>query len=541
MMQHLTNIRKGTYYWLGIIPVIYLLLGNYFNHLIGLPSLRNMDPEYIYFISGISLSEGRLDIGHIDNPGTPLQFLAAIIFRITYLFRPQSVPYLEDLFTSPDLYMNILNHVIIGIVSVCLYIGGLMATRISGFLPYGLILQSSPFYSEITYDIVGRVVPELIIPIPVIFTMVVILKMLYGEKAGMRNVLILAFLSAMGMSIKFTYVSLWILPLVTIPGWKKKGWFLLFSTVFLALLALPATLEIGTIWRWLTRLFFHSGQYGAGDPGFINTGEFVRNLSYIYRVTRPFYILLFVLPAIALIYWFLKKKEVPSNWMWVTTAIILTVTLHTALSSKHYAYRYMIPAISLMPLMVILVAEAVKGLIPHRLTMKILFFVLIALFIPGAIKQAKAIRYKSYHIEKDVKNRMETWHFAQSLGDNNIRLIASKSYGSPFIDYTMMFCDAWSGKPRALYRPVFKKLYPDSYMFFTWDNSMRFWNDRFDTTGILLSDKPVYLYLEKGTREMFDRSIGFFFSPSIPADSIAADTLFKNQYTGEGIYQLRRK
>ena len=70
--------RKYYLFILAVIPVVYVLAGFYFNQLIGIFSLRNMDPEYIYFLSGLGIANGHFHIGHFDNPGTPLQVLIGL-------------------------------------------------------------------------------------------------------------------------------------------------------------------------------------------------------------------------------------------------------------------------------------------------------------------------------------------------------------------------------------------------------------------------------------------------------------------------------
>ena len=65
-----------------IAPFAYFFLGSYIHQVIGLYSLRSADPEYIYFISGLSIADGKFMLGHIDNPGTPLQYLTALVFSV---------------------------------------------------------------------------------------------------------------------------------------------------------------------------------------------------------------------------------------------------------------------------------------------------------------------------------------------------------------------------------------------------------------------------------------------------------------------------
>ena len=153
---------------LAIIPFVYLFTGFHFNHLIEIFSLRNLDPEYIYFMSGLGISNGHILIGHIDNPGTPLQYLVALTFRLVYLFRPHEHPFTEDIFLNSDHYLNMVNHFILIIVAIFMYFAGRNVQKTTKSVAYALLIQTAPFYSEITYDIIGRVVPELLTPIPVL-------------------------------------------------------------------------------------------------------------------------------------------------------------------------------------------------------------------------------------------------------------------------------------------------------------------------------------------------------------------------------------
>ena len=71
---------------LGILPLAFLLCGFIFREMASPYAQRSIDPEYIYFISALSMGSGIPDVAHIDNPGTPLQVLGAIVFRVVWLF-----------------------------------------------------------------------------------------------------------------------------------------------------------------------------------------------------------------------------------------------------------------------------------------------------------------------------------------------------------------------------------------------------------------------------------------------------------------------
>jgi len=90
---------------LFVVPSIYFIIGSYFRSILGDLSLRSLDPDYIYFITGLGISEGHFNVYHVDNPGTPLQYLMGFSYRITHLFRPGGGTYFEDVFKTPDLYL----------------------------------------------------------------------------------------------------------------------------------------------------------------------------------------------------------------------------------------------------------------------------------------------------------------------------------------------------------------------------------------------------------------------------------------------------
>lgn len=536
----MTRVEFRYKYWLlGIIPVAYLLIGFHFNLVIGMLSLRNLDPDYIYFMSGLSVAEGYLRIGHVDNPGSPLQYLAGLTFRLTYLIRSHDVPFLKDLLGNPDLYMNILNHVILILVSMVMLIGGRMTLRVTGSLVPALIVQTVPFYAEIMADIVGRVVPELLIPIPLILTTVILLKILQDQKVTRKDVLWLAACSAFGLSIKYNYFTLWLIPLLVIPRWKDKGLFLLFGAAFFMIFAIPAVIKLETTWEWIRGLATHSGQYGTGG-GFINWLSFNASLSTIISKSRPFYYFIIILLLTILAVLAGKKARAGDPWTRMASAVILVVLLHTFLVSRHYAYRYLIPMLSLMPLIILLAAHGWSMIAGSLQAKKAVMILLLILFIPGTIRQVSALRQKSELISNDVAGRMVTWHYVQGLGMDNIRLIAAKSYGCPFRERALMFSDAYSGRLHKHVQPVLKELYPGSYFHFTWDNTLRTWGQAWDSLGIFDRGKPVYLFIENDSQASLDHSMKFFFGEAGINGSVTAERKFQNQHTKEAIYLLYR-
>jgi hypothetical protein len=134
---------------------------------------------------------------------------------------------------------------------------------------------------------------------------------------------------------------------------------------------------------------------------------------------------------------------------------------------------------------------------------------------------------------------MKTWNFAQNLNRESVKIITSQNYGCPFIEYTLTYSHVWASfKKRVEYAPVLDRLYPDTYCYFTWDNSIKYWVKKFDAKSITESKKNIYLYLENGNKDSYDKTIGKLKEES--ATGFIADSLllFRNNFTSEAIYKL---
>jgi len=119
---------------LVIIPLLYFIAASYFRNLLGNLSLRSCDPEYIYFMSGLTVADGVLKVGHIDNPGTPLQLLVALVFKIVFLIRSTPTPFLEDVLLHPDLYIGVVSQTIAALTTILLMFTGWKVFKYTGVL-----------------------------------------------------------------------------------------------------------------------------------------------------------------------------------------------------------------------------------------------------------------------------------------------------------------------------------------------------------------------------------------------------------------------
>lgn len=535
-----SRVEKHQKLLLICVPVLYLVAGIYFRLLLGNLSLRSVDPDYVYFMSGLNISEGSLKVGHIDHPGTPLQILIAVIFRIVFLFRGNNVNYIEDVFLHPDLYLSSANLFITAATTALLVYAGYKTFQITKSVFYAVLVQTAPFLPVIWYDLIGRVSPELMMPFPIILLIVLVIKIYYAEnQVTNKTVILLAIVSAFGLSLKLTYVLLWMIPFFVIDSWRKRLFFAGLSFILFFIFAIPVTLQLNVFWGWVKNLFIHSGQYGGGESNIIDFASLVPNLKELYSYEKRYFYVYFSLIAVFCSYLVYFRKKADKTIVLLAISVILTIAAQLLITGKHYAHRYFIPALLLSPLMVFIIAEMIKKFYPEKITTYLVNIGIVGILVWNVQFNHQWLPVKTEALGTDVENRMKTWHVAQSLEKDSYKIIASQNYGCPFIEYTLMYSTVWANhRKQEEYKPVLNKLYPDTYNFFTWDNSMRYWGEKFNAENAASSGKKIYLYLERNEEELYNRTISKLQEENGAPFNVERELIFLNDKTSEIIYRL---
>jgi hypothetical protein len=525
---------------LFILPALYFIAGSYFRNLLGNLSLRSCDPEYIYFMSGLTLSDGAIKLGHFDNPGTPLQILVALVFKLTYLFRSPAIPYVEDVFLHPDMYLSVTSLFLVAITAGLIFYAGYKVLQSTKSVFYAVLVQTAPFLPVIWYDLIGRVAPELMMPFPVILLTVLLIHIYFRkEEYTWKSVLLLAFFSAFGLSIKLTFLPLWFLPLIVIEGWKKKLIFVGSAFLMFFIIAFPMTLQFHFFWGWVKNLFMHSGTYGAGDSNVIDFASLKTNLQELYGYEKRYFYVFFGLIGVSMVYlaWFRKKVE--KRIVILALALIISISLQIVMVGKHYAHRYFIPVLMLSPLMVFTIAEILKKFYPKKITRYAINTGIVFILIWNVQFHRQWLPIKTNALETEMENRRATWHAAQSLDKDCYKIIASQNYGAPFIEYTLFYSMVWGNhKKQEEYKPILNRLYPNAYSHFTWDNSMKYWGEKFNVQRIIESEKKTFLYLERNEEELYNRTITRLIEEDGSPFFANRELIYLNPNTTEIIYQL---
>ena len=534
----LTELQKSLVF---VLPIIYFIIGSYFRDLLGNYSLRCFDPEYIYFMSGLTISDGAIKVGHIDNPGTPLQLLVALVFRITYFIRSTPTAYLDDVFTHPDLYLSVVNQTITLLTTLLLLFAGTKVYKLTHNVLIAILVQTAPFLPLIWYDLIGRVVPELIMIFPVVLMSVLFIKVTVEdeEKMTFKTVLLFALLSAFGLSIKLSFIPILLIPFILIPTWKNKLIFTGLTILSFFIMAYPVTLRLNVFWSWIKKLFMHSGNYGSGSENIIDFVSFKSNLAEIINLERRFFVILITLSICLLTYLIIFRKKTNRKITLLSVAVILTAIIQLIMVGKHFAHRYFIPILMFTPLIVFLVAQIALKVNKKKLSVVIINLALVVYLIWSFNYNQKWFQVKTFAMEIDIARRSATWHFAETLEKDSYKIITSQNYGSPFIEYTLFYSQVWANHQKYLeYNGVLGKLYPTAYSYFTFSDEMKYWNEKLNVKTIKDSGKKTYLYIENDDKILFDKSLEKIHAEDTTLYQINNNLLYKNPETLEVIYEL---
>ncbi len=409
--QFITTWRKSFWLLLIIIPVLYLFLGFYFNRLSGTYFVRSVDSEYIYFISGLTLARGHFLIGHIDNPATPLQYVVALSFKAIHLIRQPENGIIDDAILNSELYLKTANLILLTVTSLFLLGAGALVYRLTKQVSLAFLVQAAPFITQLSLDNLSRFAPEAFLILPVILMICFILWILECDNPGETKPALLAgVIAGFGLSVKLTFLPLWILPLFVL---KRKHLLYLFTgLVSFFLIALPVTLQISRFWHWIKRLLFFSGQHGEGEKNFIDWNTFWPNIIEIYNSNKFYFRVLAIFVIIFILYIIFKRKE--RSVMKLGAGVLAVIALLLFMVGKHFEYRYFIMALYLFPLILVL---TVRMILPiqwkYRKTISGLVYLFTGVFL--LYTQLSLVPIKTMHISRDVDNKNKTLQFASTL------------------------------------------------------------------------------------------------------------------------------
>ena len=351
---------------LWILPVTFLIIGLSFDR-----AKYSNDPEYIYLINALSISKLR-PVGHIDNPGTTVMELGAVIVNVAHFISPSGgKDLMTDVLQNPDRYIGILSGVLIFIIAFILLWLGFIVTKKSQNLWAGIILQMTPFLSiNLLEHAWTKVSPEPLLIVTSLLLSGLLIYYFFDENRNLRRYFLLfALISGFGLATKATFLPVILIPLILLPGSFRKIGYLFFAVLFFVIFTLPAWPEYHNMYTWYYNLATHTGIYGSGEAGMIDAGKYLDSVGKIFRNNIHFSILLGV-SIVTMIYFFASSKHrqnVKTLRFRILISLVITNIAGILLVAKHYhANHYLIPELALCGLTIFFIIENIKDFITKK-------------------------------------------------------------------------------------------------------------------------------------------------------------------------------
>ena len=475
---------------LAIIPLIFLFTGLHLTGIFGPVSLRHGDPDYIYLLTGLSMGKLQFDIGHVDNPGTPLQIIVAIVTRITHALAGKG-DYFTDVFTRPDFYLRAVITTNLVLIAVAMfYLAYKLRLLIKNDILL-MLLQLSFFTGwSVLYD-TTIVSPEGLIYIPVSLLIVQLVKYLYSSSEKLSYVELLKFslICGFGLSIKLDYFPLFFVPIFILKGWKQFAFYLGASFVSFVLFAFTIVKRYLYFYRWVTGLLLHSGKYGMGDTNVINWHDFVKNIVSLFKFYHTLYILL-GLVIILLVFSKLKIiKSENARADKILYGLILTISFHTILVAKHFGMSYIVPSVYLIPFLIFLIVLNYSSNEFSRYAISAILICFV--FIKFYKEYNGVLQWK----EPQIALKAETSKEIRKLVGSKPFMIMDQPYNFYFHESPLLFGWFFQGHYKALYKSELEKLYPATYIFDGGPKKFFLWGDLYTETDILKKHPEIFLFI----------------------------------------------
>lgn len=331
---------------LCLIPLAFLLIGLQFDR-----TKYGTDPESAYLMNGLNIATGKA-VGHFDNPGTTVQVYSSVVLRITHVLRFTSTDLQTDVLSNSEFYIEVLRNSLIVLNALVFLLLGISIFILLNNFWAAFLLQLTPFLSvTIIEELYTKVAPEPLLFAVTSVLIIVLVKFITATAASQKKYAwIFGLLAGFGLATKMTFLPLLIIPFVVLKGMRYK-WLYAFAVIpSFILFTLPAAKGYLHMANWFLNLGTHTGTYGQGEAGIIDTEEYVNALSKIYQNNTSLFVVI-ALGFIALIAALLLRRKVKSvdSVFYTLLAVIAAQIFSILLVAKHYhSNHYLFPALSMV-------------------------------------------------------------------------------------------------------------------------------------------------------------------------------------------------
>lgn len=322
-----------------------------------------VDPESAYTMNGLVAAAGYGSL-KFDHPGTTTTLLVELIIRGWALVaRPDDIVAFGlkhyDAITYAARTCEAL------VLTGALLAGGLIVGRATRSAMAAMLFQAGAFVHPDAFHFEMVLAPESLMVAIALFGMAIVIKAALDEHPPATNLgVVSGLIFALGFSTKYLYLPQALFAVCLLRN--RRAFVAAMITGAIGFIGFNLIFNPGTITRgfgWLVQIATHKGQYGEGEPGFIDFGTFWSNMREI-AASAPLVLGVYVVAAGVALTWCVKNRSWRDPVSLTLGAAALIHAAHLVATSKHYALHYMLVPWVQTGGVLVLVLVQVRRLVP---------------------------------------------------------------------------------------------------------------------------------------------------------------------------------
>lgn len=322
-----------------------------------------VDPESAYTMNGLVAAAGYGSL-KFDHPGTTTTLLVELIIRGWALVaRPEDIVafglkhYDAITYAARTCEALVLTGALLG--------GGLIVGRTTRSPMAAMLFQAGAFVHPDAFHFQMVLAPESLMVAIALFGMAIVIKAALDEHPPATSLgVVSGLVFALGFSTKYLYLPQALFAVCLLRN--RRALVAAMITGAIGFVGFSLIFNPGTITRgfgWLAQIATHKGNYGEGEPGFIDFGTFWSNMREI-AASAPFVPGVYVAAAAAVLAWCVKTRDWRDPVTLTLSAAVLIFAAHLVATSKHFALHYMMAPWVLTGGVLVLLVVQVRRLAP---------------------------------------------------------------------------------------------------------------------------------------------------------------------------------
>jgi hypothetical protein len=463
--------RKLLIFFLIIVPLVWIVIGFRFDR-----TKYGTDPESAYLINGLNIAMGE-PVGLYHHPGGTVQIYSAIVIRFTHLLRATDTDLQADVLLNSEFYIEALRKGLILINALIMFLMGYAAFIWLRNIWLALLLQMSPFISATVMELAfTKVSPEPLVVMSIMLLIILVLK--YYTSQDQKNKwfpILFGILCGFGLATRITFIPILIIPFLIIRGRDNKFLFLVTILPSFVLFTLPLIPLYKTMFYWFRDIGTHTGAYGQGNAGLIDTNYYMNSIINIAKnnIEIIFAIVISIVLLLVSVLVPKFKKSLPQRREPVYIFAFLLAQAGTLLAvAKQYNNQYLVGALCLTGIILIFIFLYIKNTLLERkkynesystLVLIIVFLGFTILTIPkltmaftGYRQSNKSTDETIARIERDYPGFVKTYYYPASF-NQYAQLRWGNVYAQQFHTNRLM------------------ALFPEGIFYNAWEKTFQFW------------------------------------------------------------------